>query len=51
MKYYISHDFGISSPLKQKSSENFKNFHKWELLTNFDGNLISFLAGVMNEMF
>ena len=48
MKYHILHHFRISILFKEKSSDNFKDLHKMELLTNFDVNLMSFLGGVMN---
>ena len=48
MKYHILYHFRTSTPFKEKSSDNFKDLHKMELLTNFDVNLTSFLGGVMN---
>ena len=48
MKYHVLHDFIISAPFKEKSSDHFKDLHKMELLTNFDSSLTSFLEGVMN---
>ena len=48
MKYHVLHDFVTSTPFKEKSSDHFKDFHKMELLTNFDTSLTSFLGGVMN---
>ena len=48
MKYHILHDFGTSTPFKEKSSNQFKDLYKMELLTNFVVNLTSFLGGVMN---
>ena len=48
MKYHILHYFRTSIPFKEKFSDHFKDFHKMELLTNFDVNLTSFLGGVMN---
>ena len=46
MKYHILHDFRTSTPIKEKSSDHFKDLH--ELLTNFDVNLTPFLRGVIN---
>ena len=48
MKYYVLHDFIISTIFEENSSDHFKDFHKMELLTNFDISLTSFLGGVMN---
>ena len=48
MKYHILYDFRFSVPYKEKSSDNFKDFHKLKLPINFDVNLTSFLGGVMN---
>ena len=47
MKYHILHDFGTSTPFKEKSSHHFKDLHKLKLLTNFVGNLTSSLGGVI----
>ena len=44
MKNYILHDFRISTPFEEKSSDHYEA----KLLTNFDVNLTSFLGGVMN---
>ena len=41
MKYHILHDFRISTPFEEKSSDHFKDLHKLKLLTNFDVDLIS----------
>ena len=48
MKYHILHDFGISTPIKEKFSGHLKDLHKLKLLTNFCINLTSFLGGVMS---
>ena len=48
MKYHVLHDFITSTPFEEKSSDNFKDLDKMELLTNFDIGLTSFLGGVMN---
>ena len=48
MKYHVLHDFLISTPFQQKSSDHFKGLHKMDLLTNFDISLTSFLGGVTN---
>ena len=48
MKYHILHDFRTSTPFEEKSSDQFKELYKMELLTNFNVNLTSFLGGVMN---
>ena len=51
MKYHILHDFITSTPFKEKSSDNFKDFDKLKLLTNFHFSLTSFLGGVKNSTF
>ena len=48
MKYHGLHDFITSTPFQEKSSDHFKDFHKMEVLTNFDISLTSFLGEVMN---
>ena len=48
MKYHILHDFRTSGPLKEKSSDHFKDLDKMELFKIFDVNLTSFLGGVTN---
>ena len=48
MKYHILHDFRTFTPFEEKSSDQFKELYKMELLTNFNVNLTSFLGGVMN---
>ena len=50
MKYRTLHDFGASTPFKEKSSDHFKDVHKLKLLTNFDVNLTSFLGGETNNV-
>ena len=51
MKYHILHHFRTSTAFKEKSSDHLKDLHKMELSTNIDGNLTSFLGGVINQMF
>ena len=41
MKYNNWLDFRTSTPLKEKSSDRFKDLHKLKLLTNFDVSLIT----------
>ena len=48
MKYHVLRYFITSTPFEEKSSDQFKDLHKIELLTNFDISLTSFLGGVMN---
>ena len=48
MKYHILQVFKTSIEFIKKSSDNFKDLHKMELLTNFDISLTSFLGGIMN---
>ena len=48
MKYHFLHEFRISTPFKEKSSDEFKDLYKLKLLTNFDVNLTSLLGGVAN---
>ena len=48
MKYHVLHDFITYTPFEEKSSDLFEDFHKMELLTNFDISLTLFLGGVMN---
>ena len=48
MKYHVLHDFITSTSFEEKSSDQFKDSHKMDLLTNFDISLTSFLGGVMN---
>ena len=49
MKYHNLHNFRTSNPFKEKSSDHFKNLNMLKLLINFDVNLTSFLAGVINS--
>ena len=48
MKYHVLHDFITFTPFEEKSSDHFKDFHRMQLLINFDISLTSFLGGVMN---
>ena len=48
MKYHVLHDFITSTFFEEKSSDQFKDLHKMELLTNFSISLTSFPGGVMN---
>ena len=48
MKYHIWHDFRTSTPIKEKSSDHFKDLHKLKLLINFDANLTLSPGRVMN---
>ena len=48
MKYYILHDFRTSTPFKEKSPDNVKDFNKLKLLTNFDISLKSSPGEVSN---
>ena len=48
MKYHVFHDFITSTSFGGKSSDQFEDLHKLELLTNFDISLTSFLGGAMN---
>ena len=48
MKCHILHDFGTSTPFKEKSVDNFQDLHKLKLLTDFDVSLTSLLGGVTN---
>ena len=48
MKYHVLHDFITSTSFAEKSSDQFEDLHKLELLTNFDISLTSFPGGAMN---
>ena len=48
MNYHILHDVRISTPFKEKPSDDFKDLHKLKLLTNFDVNLTSSPGSVTN---
>ena len=48
MKYRILHVIKTSTPLKENSSDHFKDLNKLKPLTSFDVNLTSFLGGVPN---
>ena len=48
MKYHNLHDFRTSTPFKENSSDHFKEVYKLKLPTNFDVNLTSLPAGLMN---
>ena len=50
MKYHILHDFGSSTPFKEKSSDRSKDLYKLKLLTNFDIKMTSLLGGVLNNV-
>ena len=46
MKYHILHDFGTSTPSKERSSDQFRDLHNLKLLTNFGVKLTSSPGGV-----
>ena len=50
MKYGILHDFRTSTPVKEKSSDHFKDLQTLKLLANFDVNLTVSPRGVMNNV-
>ena len=50
MKYHILHDFRTPTLFMEKSSDPFKDLKKLKLLTNFDVNLTTFLAGVVKNV-
>ena len=47
MKNHILHDFRISIPFKEKSSDRLKDLQKLKFPTNFDVNMTSLPEGVM----
>ena len=48
MNYHVLHDFIISTPFEEKSSDHFNDLYEMKLLTNFDISLTPFVGGVMS---
>ena len=51
MKYHILHDFRTSAPIKEKSSDHFKDLHELNFITNFYVDLTSFLGEAIKVRF